>query len=733
MGFLTIALANEPFVSGLSGQGTLIVNGTPYGNFFTGEFAGGASITITAVPFEGYVFQRWNGLDGATLSTSNPYTFTMPSGDVYLNIIGALLFNPGGVIEDPNPADTYGLKYFFEYKTVNDQTTRIEIEEDGFAGSAVERNIENVEWTFGNLNQSPFQTIIRQSLSLNLSIESGTEYQELFDADNRKFRVTYKRNNVIRFIGYVVTDFIERPEIAPPYLIKLSCTDGLNALDFEGLALGQFADKEKLSMYLVRALNQSFQNKRKLVSSIRIFEDDMATGNDKDPLFQAEAVKLGFITEQQGELLPLNLKEAVERVAKPFISRVFAWGDKWYIVSLFEYDKASIRYVQMTTDGVYESNSLVTNDQNITLINRANRIGRLAFTEFSASLDLEDLTVPDGNLLPFGDLETGAWTDSSFGFGGLLGYIPWLLTGWQYINAVPFDSIANVQNTTSRIERVSIPYQNTFARIWGTATSFSDSNLSSIRITPQVTAVEEDNILTFQLRFSIHKRLESAPNVPIDHFLGFKLSVSDGVDTKYLATTDGIEFTWEDTDTIVSFRMFNTGVFNNLRIDRLIIPITGQITLQVYQLVNTGVQDQHLYALDVDDLALMLEKNSEFTFQKVLVKATTVTKHPNIFDEFETNLGDALSANNTAAMLVGDEVTENWAREGVTENQPLLALITQGLANIKGKPNYTLQGEIDQQNISPLKCVNYDGQRWVLNSFTHDDYLDRYNIELVSL
>jgi hypothetical protein len=729
---LIIAIGNEPFVYGQEGQSGLTVQSVLQPNsFYSGVITAGTSVTVISSPFTGWSFVKWAGLDGATLSTSASYTFTMPATDFVFT--GSVTFNPENVITDPNPANTYGLKYFYEYYTTTGKLTRIEIEENGFAGSAEERKMAGVQWTFGNQGQSVFETIVRQSLKVSLLISSPSDYSEFLEADNRKFRVTYKRDGAVKFIGYVQTDFISAPEIAPPYLLELSVTDGLNSIDFERLALAQFAEKEKLSKFLIRSLNQSFQNKRKLVSSIRIFETNMTGGNDKDPLLEAEAVKLGFITEEDSEKVALTLKDSVERIARPFFARVFGWSDKWYIISLQEYDKAGIRLVQMDTNGAYESNSLLSNEQEITLLNNGFRSGRLAYTDFTVSINLSDLTVPDGNLIPNGDLETGAWEDVSFGFGDLLGYIPWLLVGWEYVNATPFDSIANVTSTTSRIERVVLPYQNTFARIWGTATSFADSNLSSIRTTPQVVAVEQDNILTFQLKFSVHRRLDSAPLVPIDHFIGFRLSVSDGVNTRWLATTDGVNFTWESTDTIVSFKVFNTGSFNNLRVSGLVLPISGQLTLQVFQLVNTGVQAQHLYALDIDDVALILAKNAELSFSKWLIKANTVTNHPNVLSEYETTLGDALSANNVNAMLVGSDVTAEWAREGVSETQSLLAIIAQGLANVKGKPNYSVTGDIHGVDITPLKAIEYDGGKWVLNYFTLDDFVDKYSVELISL
>ena len=57
------------------------------GNLGVGNYdiAPNSSVTVTATPSNGYQFSHWENYEtGTTISTSNPYTFTMPNSDYYL-------------------------------------------------------------------------------------------------------------------------------------------------------------------------------------------------------------------------------------------------------------------------------------------------------------------------------------------------------------------------------------------------------------------------------------------------------------------------------------------------------------------------------------------------------------------------------------------------------------------------------------------------------------------------
>ncbi len=70
---------------------TLTINVTPPGTGTTtgaGLYFAGQSATVTALEAEGYKFQKWTDESGATtLSTSESYTFEMPSSDLTINAV----------------------------------------------------------------------------------------------------------------------------------------------------------------------------------------------------------------------------------------------------------------------------------------------------------------------------------------------------------------------------------------------------------------------------------------------------------------------------------------------------------------------------------------------------------------------------------------------------------------------------------------------------------------------
>jgi hypothetical protein len=69
-----------------------------------GYYSEGQEITVTAYPFEGYLFHNWTDGDMNVVSTDNPYTFNMPASD--LTLIGNFRAIVNGTI-DPNQLTFY--------------------------------------------------------------------------------------------------------------------------------------------------------------------------------------------------------------------------------------------------------------------------------------------------------------------------------------------------------------------------------------------------------------------------------------------------------------------------------------------------------------------------------------------------------------------------------------------------------------------------------------------------
>lgn len=141
---------------------------------------------------------------------------------VYLNVIEST--DPGGGGE---PERDYKLKYFFENRTDTD-LFRCEIHMDQFNGNVVE--IEGTaEYKFQDKTDH-FQPIVASSLDLSLFASTDLDLQDLYSEDEKTYKVYFKRNDQVIFIGFLKPDGITEDYVYDKWELKVDVFDGLSTL-----------------------------------------------------------------------------------------------------------------------------------------------------------------------------------------------------------------------------------------------------------------------------------------------------------------------------------------------------------------------------------------------------------------------------------------------------------------------------------------------------------------------
>lgn len=125
----------------------------------------------------------------------------------------------------------YNTKYRFWFENGHGVDYRIYLEEDGYSGSIISRPLGKAP-VLRMQENGPFRST---SLDLVLECQTEGEYVSLYTTDPRKYRVSlwkYNPNssNVLLWRGYVATEIYSEPDIAPPYDVRITATDGLGVL-----------------------------------------------------------------------------------------------------------------------------------------------------------------------------------------------------------------------------------------------------------------------------------------------------------------------------------------------------------------------------------------------------------------------------------------------------------------------------------------------------------------------
>ena len=125
----------------------------------------------------------------------------------------------------------YGVKYRFQLESYNKTVYRVDLLEDGYSGTITTRPLGKAP-VLRMQEADPFRST---SCDLVLECQSDGEYIDLYTTDPFHFKVEVYRIDDndgawIIWRGYVPTEIYSEPDIAPPYDVRITATDGIGLL-----------------------------------------------------------------------------------------------------------------------------------------------------------------------------------------------------------------------------------------------------------------------------------------------------------------------------------------------------------------------------------------------------------------------------------------------------------------------------------------------------------------------
>ena len=202
----------------------------------------------------------------------------------------------------------YGVKYRFPFESVEGVEWTIDILKDGYSGAV---NIRPVGGS-PQLRKDKNDNICGTSLDLTAECHTDGEFEEFSSSNPFSFQVKVYHGNTLVWQGYVSPELYSAPDIAPPYDVRVTATDGLGELKlhyfeaqgrktlsalfsyllgFTGLSLGY---------RLISDLSDEFVGPKDLLSSVYVNIDYLAGETCYDVL-QALLATLHFTITQNGE------------------------------------------------------------------------------------------------------------------------------------------------------------------------------------------------------------------------------------------------------------------------------------------------------------------------------------------------------------------------------------------------------------------------------------------------
>lgn len=121
----------------------------------------------------------------------------------------------------------YNTRFRFRFESnVNGNNYRIDISQNGYSGSVLERAVGGSPV----LRRDQNEHIGGTSLEFPAECLVNEEFAALYTTNPHEFKADLYCNNIRIWQGYVTTELYAEPDIAPPYDVTVTCTDGLGEL-----------------------------------------------------------------------------------------------------------------------------------------------------------------------------------------------------------------------------------------------------------------------------------------------------------------------------------------------------------------------------------------------------------------------------------------------------------------------------------------------------------------------
>lgn len=694
---------------------------------FTGvAYGNGIWVAVCDTSPGGTTFTSYDGIDWTEQSTAFSSTSILFANGIFVTgsqwSEDGINWNSASPSFNPNQI-TYGNGYFIG--VVSSGTNRIFYSTTGksWTGTPAASN-------------ATFEAIAFGENTFVVGATSGTN------------RINYNLFEGVKpfFSGYIAPDFITSQFKSGIKLFEFTAIDGLKGLDSIRSNFTSWPDPRTQAISaIVGALNQSFVDKRQVFVGCEVHETRMDSDISVFRQFNVppnaiytdgEAAKFSNGVRIENE--QLYLKDTIERMVNPFLCRVFLWKDKFYVIRLNEYNKIDYKAYTFNPDTSLESTATILNGDDINAdINRPEETARRVFTEFNAFLNLGILDQDSQ-----GGIFDAKFEETEWNLNSAASPYPniYELKLWDYYNAIPTNQPSSVPSGNTALVQYVADSSGEYVQIWTTTTTagVADPNLSYISANTNSTggaiviAQETANTISLSFEYMV-ERVGSAFSVTPPagtHAVGLMVKIGN----QYLSRTGATTFAWTGTATVMEFAVTTGSVWNSIAINNVLVPVDGEVEIRLHQLIcNSGTANR--YVIRYDNLSLKIEKTAGLSLSKLGVKAVTGSPYANVHPDYNTHIGDAITSNSASAirlLTAGQPVSEGWSRDGV-EDLPLLDIIVQELANLKGRTNYRVLATLERRAIDPFRSFLFNGRYWALVSYQLNCRTGTAQIELYDL
>lgn len=245
----------------------------------------------------------------------------------FLDVYGDYFDNTSGNNNDVDFGDE-NLKYFLKFKDVKNILHEVFIYENDFIDFATEvKGRCSIKYSE---TEDILESIKGMGMTIELEASDSLNFSDLYSEEERTFKVSYIRDGVTIFNGWLSPEGLYQSFVTDKWLISLDCTDGLGFLknlsyvdDQSGV---QFSGKQSLMTIIINCLKRT-KIKQNINTGIDIRYIGMPFGVDvlKNVFINVDR----FVKEDNNTIM--NCDEVLRSVLEPFGASLTQLNGEWYI------------------------------------------------------------------------------------------------------------------------------------------------------------------------------------------------------------------------------------------------------------------------------------------------------------------------------------------------------------------------------------------------------------------
>jgi hypothetical protein len=596
------------------------------------------------------------------------------------------------------------LKYFIKYQDVVNVEHILNIYDDNYVGNAT-RVGGRVFLDYGEVD-NPIEAIRGQGLRVELEANAGLNFNDLFTEEERTINCQYSRAGIILFNGWLNPEGFFEDFVQSDWVVSFDCVDGLSYLsdlafvDENGFPI---EGRKKYIEILAIALKRTGLS-LKINTDVRI----RYVGLDPllDPLDNVYANTARYVEEDRATTT--DCEKVIRDILEPFTACITLFNNEWYIYKPSQlFTNQTADFYSYDADGVFiEKKTLVT------AVTIGSQINDFAIFHCSANQSITNKSSLGAYRVnyKYGLVKDVLFNRDFFSNNGLT------LDGYTIYSDSPSGVLLENPGFGARVT-IEFPYPfNNFYKELRTNQNVVLNVGERLKIELQGTlfAIETEdpfeppiNIkarISFAIFLSDSLNFDSNPLFIYDDNLG---STTRGqwrpplIDpfiqdrTKYIDVRSAFDTDENEID-------INTGQAFNLVTEIPPIP-DGFESLNVFVILNGG---NSLSAYDSGGQHVL-------RFDKLLVNPLVQTFNQEAIGEFHTvqrTTKPSAKVDEVKKVLTGDNPsdfyegtiyksdsitpTDFWAREGVSENKPLLQIMVEDTARMQQSTAREFSGDV---------------------------------------